>query len=44
MDENGSIVLKLHTYTAYFLLKYIFHEKLQVVVAWVSFLSFFCLV
>ena len=31
IDELGSIVPKLHTYTTFFLLKFIFHKKLQVV-------------
>ena len=34
IDELGSIVPKLHTYTRLFLLKFIFHKKLQVVVGY----------
>ena len=41
IDEIGSIALKLHTYTTFFLLKFIFHKKLQVVV---GYRFFVCLV
>ena len=33
-DELGSIAPKLHTYTTFFLLEFIFHKKLQVVVGY----------
>ena len=41
IDELGLIVLKLHTFTTFFLHKFIFHKKLQVVV---GYRFFFCLV
>ena len=41
INELGSIALKLHTYTTFFLLKFIFNKKLQVVV---EYCFFFCLV
>ena len=34
IDQLGSIVPKLQTYTTFFLLKFIFHKKLQVVVGY----------
>ena len=41
IDELGSIAPKLHTYTTFFLVKFIFHTKLLVVVGYRFFL---CLV
>ena len=41
IDELGSIAPKLHTYTTFFLHKYIFHKKLRVIV---GYHFFFCLV
>ena len=41
IDELGSISPKLQTYTTFFLLEFIFHKKLQVVV---GYRFFFCLV
>ena len=41
IDELGSIALKLHTYTTFFLLKFNFHKKLQVIV---GYRFFVCLV
>ena len=41
IDELGSIAIKFQTYTTFFLLKFIFHKKLQVVV---GYRFFFCLV
>ena len=35
IDELGSIALKHHTYTTFFLLKFIFHKKLQVEVGYI---------
>ena len=37
IDELDSIAQKLYTYTTFFLLKFIFHKKLQVVVGYRSF-------
>ena len=34
LDNFGSIAPKLHTYSTFFLLKFIFHKKLQVVVGY----------
>ena len=34
IDELGSIAPKLHTYTTFLLLNFIFHKKLQVVVGY----------
>ena len=42
IDEHGSIAPKLHTYTIFFLLQFIFHKKLQVVVEYRFFFFFFC--
>ena len=40
-DELGSIAPKLHTYSTFLLLNFIFHKKLKVVV---GYRFFFCLV
>ena len=41
IDELGSIALKFQNYTTFFLIKFIFHKKLQVAV---GYRFFFCLV
>ena len=40
INELGSITPKLHTYTTFFLLKFIFHKKLQLVVTYRFFFFF----
>ena len=40
IDELGLIAPYLHTYAIFFLLKFIFHKNLQVVVGYHFFLSF----
>ena len=40
IDELDSIALKLYTFTTFFLLKFIFHKKLQVVVGYRFFFFF----